>query len=209
MRGIHLFPEGFYIFFDVNLKKELNKQLICWWFEKAWYLFMWCHCLGASMCNINPCAWGLHHCYQSNNISMGLSSHFCAGWPGLWFNIKMSPYHYRKSHCVNKTAIRSFNLLDGISYADKMSSSYRIRALGWCTVCFVTLNSSQIKSKFLTLIWGNLLCNKTLPLVWSPGIKTSSDMILTYFRFIIHYTQNVNILHINFYRHLYFDYHII
>ena len=113
-------------------------------------MFMWCQCHGASMCNSYPCSSGLHHWYQGDNISISLSSHYCARWPGPSFNIKMSSYHYKKSHCGNKTAIRSSYLHNGISYADKISSLYKIWTLVWCTVCFVNLNSSQIESKFLT-----------------------------------------------------------
>ena len=55
-------PMGFYMLFDVNLKKQLNKHLICWWFEKAW-----CPCDVTVM--VYPCVTsGLHHCYQGNNI---------------------------------------------------------------------------------------------------------------------------------------------
>ena len=48
--------------------------------------------------------------------------------PGPWFNIKMSSYQYRKSHCGDKTVVRSSYLHNGISYADIMSSLYWIRA---------------------------------------------------------------------------------
>ena len=49
--------------------------------------------------------------------------------PGPRFNIKMSSYQYRKSHCGDKTVIRSSYLHNGISYTGKMSSLYWIRAL--------------------------------------------------------------------------------
>ena len=129
-------------------------------------MFMWCQCHGASMCNIHPCSSGLHHCYQCNDISMGLSVSFrCQMARAL---IQYKDDILSLSHCGNKTAIRSSYLHNGISYADKIWSLYKIWTLVRCTVCFVTLNSSQIESKFLTLIWGNLLRNKTLPLVWYP-----------------------------------------
>ena len=50
-------------------------------------------------------------------------------WPGPWYNIKMSSYLYRKSHCGDKTVVRSSYLHNGFSYTGKMSSSYWIRAL--------------------------------------------------------------------------------
>ena len=48
--------------------------------------------------------------------------------PGPWFKIKMSSYQYRKSHCGDKTVVRSSYLHNGISYTGKMSSLYWIRA---------------------------------------------------------------------------------
>ena len=49
--------------------------------------------------------------------------------PGPRFNIKMLSYQYRKSHCGDKTVVRSSYLHNGISYTGKMSSLYWIRAL--------------------------------------------------------------------------------
>ena len=48
---------------------------------------------------------------------------------GARFNIKMSSYQYRKSHCGDKTVVRLSYLHNGISYAGKMSSFYWIRVL--------------------------------------------------------------------------------
>ena len=52
---------------------------------------------------------------------------FCG--PGPRFNIKMSSYRYRKSHCGDKTFLRPSYLHNGISYTGKTSSLYWIRAL--------------------------------------------------------------------------------
>ena len=49
--------------------------------------------------------------------------------PGGWFNINMSSYQYRKSHCGDKTILRPSYLHNGISYTGKMTSLYWIRAL--------------------------------------------------------------------------------
>ena len=49
--------------------------------------------------------------------------------PGPRFNIKMTSYRYRKSHCGDKTVVRSSYLHNGISYNGKMTSLYWIRAL--------------------------------------------------------------------------------
>ena len=50
--------------------------------------------------------------------------------PGPWFNIKMSSYQYRKSHCGDKTVVRSSYLHNGISYTGKMMSFYWIDPQG-------------------------------------------------------------------------------
>ena len=56
--------------------------------------------------------------------------------PGPRFNIKMSSYQYRKSHCGDKTVVRSSYLHNGISYTGKMSSLYWIGAqLCWALTC--------------------------------------------------------------------------
>ena len=47
---------------------------------------------------------------------------------GPWFNIKMS-YQYRKSHCGDKTVVRSSYLHNGISFTGKMASLYWISPL--------------------------------------------------------------------------------
>ena len=49
--------------------------------------------------------------------------------PGPRFNIKMTSYQYRKSHCGNKTIIRPSYLHNGISYTGKTTSLYWIGAL--------------------------------------------------------------------------------
>ena len=47
---------------------------------------------------------------------------------GPQFNIKMPSYQYRKSHCGDKTVVRSSYLHNGISYTGKTTSLYWIRA---------------------------------------------------------------------------------
>ena len=50
-------------------------------------------------------------------------------YTGPRFNIKMTSYQYRKSHCGDKTILRPSYLYNGISYTGKMTSLYWIRAL--------------------------------------------------------------------------------
>ena len=49
--------------------------------------------------------------------------------PGSCFNIKMTSYQYRKSHCGDKTVLRSSYLHNGISYSGKMTSLYWVSPL--------------------------------------------------------------------------------
>ena len=49
--------------------------------------------------------------------------------PGPRFNIKMSSYQYRKSHCGHNTVVRSSYLHNGLSYTGKMTSLYWIGVL--------------------------------------------------------------------------------
>ena len=46
-----------------------------------------------------------------------------------WFNIKMSSYHYRKSHCGEKTVLRQSYLHHEIFDTGKMATLFWIRAL--------------------------------------------------------------------------------
>ena len=67
--------------------------------------------------------------YRIITIYPAYSQYHSCWWPGPRFNMKMSSYQYRKSHCGDKTVVRSSYLHNGISYTVKMSSLYWIRAL--------------------------------------------------------------------------------
>ena len=73
----------------------------------------------------------LCHCSSGSDgrgrQTCNLSCNDQRGNPGPCFNIKMSSYQYRKSHCGDKTVVRSSYLHNGISYTGKMSL-YWIRA---------------------------------------------------------------------------------
>ena len=60
--------------------------------------------------------------------------YYVCRYPGPRFNIKMSSYQYRKSHCGDKTILRPSYLHNGISFTGKMTHLYWIRALvpNWC-----------------------------------------------------------------------------
>ena len=61
------------------------------------------------------------HCWQDGKSVNSSRS-------GPRFNIKMTSYQYRKSHCGDKTILRPSYLHNGISYTGKTTSLYWIRA---------------------------------------------------------------------------------
>ena len=69
--------------------------------------------------------------------------------PGPCFNIKISSYQYRKSHCGDKTILRPSYLHNGISYTGKMTSLYWIRALLW----MVRITTKFFKQGTLSDFW--------------------------------------------------------
>ena len=56
--------------------------------------------------------------------------------PGPLFNIKMSSYRYRKSHCGDKTILRPSYLHNEISYTGKMAS------LNWISTLLLALKKA-------------------------------------------------------------------
>ena len=100
---------------------------------------------------------------------------------GPWFNIKMSSYQYRKSHCGDKTILRPSYLHNGISYTGKTTSLYWIRPL----VCQKSGYSGEVRHSgkiFITakplikvhqipkLIY--LVLQFFLPYTLNPGVKS-------------------------------------
>ena len=62
-------------------------------------------------------------------ITLTKLGQYHACWcPGPRFNINMTSYQYRKSHCGDKTILRPSYLHNGISYTGKIISLYWIRA---------------------------------------------------------------------------------
>ena len=78
-------------------------------------------------------------------------------FPGPWFNIKMLSYQYRKSHCGDKTVVRSSYLHNGISYSGKTTSLYWIRALNYY---YMFTQNVSVESVFITFLqltrWGRM-----------------------------------------------------
>ena len=68
-----------------------------------------------------------------------VSCWYCGNLSGGWFNIKMTSYQYRKSHCGDKTILRLSYLHIGISYTGKTTSLYWIGVLVcWCNYSPIT-----------------------------------------------------------------------
>ena len=71
--------------------------------------------------------------------------------PGPRFNTKMTSFRYKKSHCGDKTVIKSSYLHNRISYTSKMTSLYWIRAL-WFIHDILSV-FCQFKVYFFVLPW--------------------------------------------------------
>ena len=67
------------------------------------------------------------------------------------FNMKMTSYQYRKSHCGDKTILRTSYLHNGIFYIGKMMSLYWIEALN-DIVCQMILQSSVCLQNKINLL---------------------------------------------------------
>ena len=103
------------------------QQLICW-FKSLFILTT----KKTSKLHIKGPLWGesISHQWIPWGESMGMR-----GFPsqkrsnaGHWFNIKITSYQYKKSHCGDKTILRPSYLHNGISYTGKTTSLYWIRA---------------------------------------------------------------------------------
>ena len=102
---------------------------------------VFCHWVQRHYCGIKGASWCLNSLatelfvqqfgyVQANNKGNIKALHLLLEIStGPWFNIKMSSYQYRKSHCGDKMVIRSSYLHNGISYTGKISSLYWIGAL--------------------------------------------------------------------------------
>ena len=73
-------------------------------------------------------------------------------WAMIQYKDVLHVYQYRKSHCGDKTVVRSSYLHNGISYTGKMSSLYWIRAM-------VVIRSSYLHN-------GNCYTGKMALLYW-------------------------------------------
>ena len=101
---------------------------------------------------------------------------------GHQFNIKMTSYQYRKSHCGDKTILRPSYLHNGISYTGKMTSLYWIRALVPAPggLPWVFSSHKEIPNPALTiLLWES----------WSLPVMSHGDTTRKNFRITLVRTQ--------------------
>ena len=103
-------------------------------------------------------------CHDLEKLSTLLAS-LCGKSSGPWFNIKMSSYQYRKSHCGDKTVVRSSYLHNVISYTGKMTSLYWFgplitsrfpltkKPVMWCFDVFLNASLNKLLSKQLSCRW--------------------------------------------------------
>ena len=109
---------------------------IDWFINKLYFIFLYTHqwkwrwSLGQNRSHVTGQDTHLWEgkCIMKMNSHLSGLTHLVLR-PGPRFNIKISSYQYRKSHCGDKTVVRSSYLLNGISYTGKMSSLYWIGAL--------------------------------------------------------------------------------
>ena len=96
--------------------------------------------------------------------------------PGLWFNIKMTSYQYRKSHCGDKAVVRSSYLHNGISYTGKMSSLYWIGALMLKSFLMKPKSYFRLPVPWQLMTWWHKEPGQHQSWYWSsiPGIILSS-----------------------------------
>ena len=81
-----------------------------------------------------------------------ISFHICQ-YPGPQFNIKMTSYQYRKSHCRDMMILRPSYLHNGISYTGKMTSLYWMGAqMIWLTISLPSIWRNMFHCPLLLLI---------------------------------------------------------
>ena len=132
----------------------------------------------------------------------------------------MSSYQYRKSHCGDKTVLRSSYLHNGISYTGKMSSLYWIGAqvlaynlVEQCTAPWsISLCKMVILGQFLRFPWNSAIFhNRVVPdlkdaiscpnsfkisaisLIFGGMIYSTMKEISRFFSFHFHFTDVVQL----------------
>ena len=78
---------------------------------------------------------------------------------GPWFNIKLSSYKYRKSHCGDKMVVRSSYLHNGISYNGKSASLYWTNTQVCSTGTWASVYNYIVSLMHLWYIWRKSISN--------------------------------------------------
>ena len=115
-----------------STRKQFHKKFP--WKLTLWYVYglhLYNHCTPPRINELKSIALCISNDYQTRVKQILAYARVC--WckhvtPGPRFNIKMPSYQYRKSHCGDKTVVRSSYLHNGISYTGKMTYLYWIRA---------------------------------------------------------------------------------
>ena len=123
------------------------------------------------------------YCLGQNVVAISV------GVPVGGFNIKISSYQYRKSHCEDKTILRSSYLHNGISYTGKMTFWYWISAQGITCSLFpsvTTDKSNAMKDVSLTI---HIYCRHTLFIrpssTWQPIQADVTDVVMSVWMVIL------------------------
>ena len=98
--------------------------------------------------------------------------------PGPWFSIKMSSHQFRKSHCGDKTIVRSSYPHNGISNTSKMASLYWISPQ-------IRINHSM---SYGLAIWQGIYC---VPLDWAN--ERQGTHLKQYPKLLTAFDKNINI----------------
>ena len=113
------------LYLNVSSKMiAIVQALRSYWNEMQLWKLIWVITLNSNKWKYAAFAWHPNYWWRNDNCDYIYEQKY----PGPWFNIKMSSYRYRKSHCGDKTVVRSSYLHNGISYTGKMASLYWIGA---------------------------------------------------------------------------------
>ena len=125
-------------------------------------------------CRLQKATLKIHTCQVTLDIS-GLLE-----YPGAWFNIKMLYYQYRKSHCEDKTILRSSYLHNRISYTGKRTYLYWIRAQGDLT-----------GMKLCRTIQFSMMSVSFMPGEWRPKSQAFINHVIDPLTFLYCYTAMI------------------
>ena len=124
LRQTRHFDLSIKVYLALTLVTWLHVMLLLWWFK---------YCLCCCWCSLwlRSLGWWYLMVKQLKRA-------------GTWCNIKIASEQYGKSHCGDKTVVRSSYLHNGISYTGKMASLYWFRPQALWTLSELTPDTSGI-----------------------------------------------------------------